>query len=88
VRDLAVDALQVMGPRAADHDGVVHWGLVCNGLRRLRMHPSVYRGLAVLAEAPAARVVEAAPFGRDRQALVISRTILQKSRIRSVSTFK
>jgi hypothetical protein len=24
VRDLAVNAFQVVGPRAADHDGVVH----------------------------------------------------------------
>jgi hypothetical protein len=47
VRDLAVNAFQIMGPRAADHDGVVHWGLVCSGLRGLKLHSSVYRGLAV-----------------------------------------
>jgi hypothetical protein len=43
MRDLAVNAFQIMGPRTADHDGVVHWGLVRSGLQGLRMHPSVYR---------------------------------------------
>ena len=41
VRDLEVDVFQVVGPRAADHDSVVHWRRIRSGLRGFGMHSSV-----------------------------------------------
>ncbi len=41
VWDLAVDAFQVVGSRAANHDSVVHWRRIRNALRGFGMHSSV-----------------------------------------------